>query len=121
MTLLQSLGKGFAIVDVDGDAEPVKNFAGLVADRLATNPPPAGMAIAGANHAGFQIKVFTGGDGMVPGFQNALPVLGLKRAEPARVSEVFDGEAEIVEEVLVGVGDAPVGSAHPDSLGVEIG
>ena len=45
----------------------------------------------------------------------------MKGVEPARVSEVFDGEAEVVEEVLVGVGDAAVGSAHPDSLGIEIG
>ena len=35
--------------------------------------------------------------------------------------ELFDGEPEIVEEVLVGVGDAAVGGAHPDGLGVEIG
>ena len=41
--------------------------------------------------------------------------------EPARTAVVFDSEADVVEKVLVGVGDAAVGGAHPDGLRVEIG
>ena len=57
LSLLEGFGEGLAVVDVDGDAEPVEDFAGLVADRLGANPPPAGMAVASANHAGFEIVV----------------------------------------------------------------
>ena len=50
-----------------------------------------------------------------------MPVVGMEGAEPSRSAEVFDSEAEVVEEELVGVGDAAVGGAHPDGLGVEVG
>src|SRR5258705_6360086 len=51
LTLLEGLGEGLAVIDVDGDAEPVENFSGLVANGLGANPPPTGMAVAGANDA----------------------------------------------------------------------
>ena len=60
LAALEGLGEGLAIVDVDGDAEPVEDFAGVVADGLGPNPPPAGTAIAGANHAGFDVVVLPG-------------------------------------------------------------
>ncbi len=79
------------------------------------------MAVACANHAGFDIVVCAGGDGVVPGFEDALPVARMEGAEPSPSAEVFDGEADVVEEELIGVGDAAVRGAHPDGLGVEIG
>ena len=121
LAALERLGEGFAIVDVDGDAEPVENFAGVVADGLGANPPPAGVAVAGANHAGFDVVVVASGDGVGPGLDDALAVVGMEGVEPSVAGEIFDGEAEVVEEALIGVGDAAVGCAHPDGLGVEIG
>ena len=78
LTVLEGFGEGLAVVDVDGDAEPVKDFPGLVADGLGTNPPPADMAVAGPDHAGFEIVVGAGGDGAVPGLENALAVVGVE-------------------------------------------
>ena len=122
LTLLEGLGEGLAVVDVDGHAKPVEDFAGLVADRLGPDPPPAGTAVAGADHAGFDVVVDAGrATEWFHVLRTRSPVFGLKGAEPSRVSEVFDGEAEVVEEVLVGVGDAAVGRAHPDGLGIEVG
>ena len=69
--LLEGFGEGLAVVDVDGDAEPVEDLAGVVADGLGAKPPPAGTAVAGANHAGFDVVVDAGGDGVGPGFEDA--------------------------------------------------
>src|SRR5580704_1709299 len=58
LTLLEGLGEGLAVINVKGDAEPVENFFGLVADWLGTNPPPTGMPVASPSDAGFEIVVF---------------------------------------------------------------
>ena len=121
LTLLEFFGEGLAVVDVDVDSEPVEDVAVLVADGLGADPPPAGAAIAGADEAGFDIVVDSGGDGAAPGLEDAPVVVGVEGLEPAAGLEVFGGEAEVVEEALVGVGDAAVGGAHPDGLGVEVG
>ena len=91
LAVLQGLGEGLAIVDVDGDAEPVEDVSGLVADGLGTDPPPAGAAVAGADHAGFDVVVVAGGDSALPGFENALAVVGWKasrRSSPRGLSVV---------------------------------
>ena len=99
----------------------MEDFSGVVANGLGAKPPPAHVAIAGANHAGFDVVVDAGGDGVGPGFEDALAVAGIEGIEPAEAAEFVDGEADVVEEALVGVGDAAVGSSHPDGLGVEVG
>src|ERR1700756_5379092 len=48
LTLLKSFGKGFTVVDVDGDAEPMKDLAGVIANRLGAKPPPTYVAVASA-------------------------------------------------------------------------
>ena len=53
--LLELLGVGLAVVDVDGDAEPVEDLARFVADGQGAEPPPADGFIAGADHAGFYL------------------------------------------------------------------
>src|SRR5215469_9406769 len=44
----------------------------------------------------------------------------MKGAEPPLKIQLFHSDAEVIEEVLVGVGDAPVGGTHPDRLGIEV-
>ena len=117
---LEGLGEGLAVVDVDGDAEPVEDLAGFVSDRLGPNPPPAGTAIASADHAGFDVVVDTSGDGAGPGLEDTFAVVRMEGVQPALAARVFDGEAEVVEEALIGIGDVAVGGAHPDGLRVEI-
>ncbi len=121
LALLEGFGERLAVVNVEGDAEPVEDFAGVVADRLGTKPPPAGMAVACANHAGFDVVVDAGGDGVGPGFENAMRGRQDRRHRASPGREFVDGEADVVEEVLVGVGDAAVRGSHPDGLGIEIG
>ena len=75
LLLLELFGVGFAVVDVDGDAEPVEDIAGVVADGESAEPPPADGAVAGADHAGFDVVLGAGGDGVGPGFDDARMIL----------------------------------------------
>jgi hypothetical protein len=99
----------------------MKDSAEVVSNGLGTHPPPASVTVADAHHAGFEIVVFARGNGVLPSFEDSSPIFGMEGIEPARAAEVFDGEADVVEKILVGVSDAAVGSAHPDGLGIEIG
>ena len=117
-----SLGEGLAIVDVDVDAEPVEDVAGLVADGLGAEPPPAGVAVVCTKHAGFDVEVGPGSDALMPCVVHALAVVRVEGFEPRLASEVLLCEAHRIEHDLVGVGDsAIVGGSHPDGLRVEIG
>ena len=93
----------------------------FVADGLGADPPPAGAAVACADHAGFDVVVDSGGDGTATRFRDALAIVRVKGPEPVFAFEIFDGEAEVVQQALVGVGEAAVGGSHPDGLGVEVG
>ncbi len=93
----------------------------FVADRLGPDPPPAGTAVAGADHAGFDVVVDAGGDGAGPSLDDAGAVVGMKGFDPGFAFEIVWCEAEVVEEALVGVGELTVGRAHPDGLGIEVG
>ena len=119
LLLQQRLSEGLAVVDVDGDAKPVENSSGRVPNRLGADPPPAGSAVAAANHARFDIVFGPGGDGVRPGLEDVLAIVGMEGRNP--VVEVVHGEAEIVDEAVVGIGDVAAAIAHPDGLGIEIG
>src|SRR5271154_1601155 len=41
--------------------------------------------------------------------------------KPSQTREVFDGEANVVEEALIGVGDVSCGITHPDALRIQVG
>ena len=81
--LLELFGVGLAVVNVDGDAEPVEDFSGVVADGEGAEPPPADSFIAGANHTGFDLVLGTSGDGVGPCLDDAGMLVGVEGVEPA--------------------------------------
>ena len=121
LTLLEGLGEGLAVVDVDVDAEPVEDIAVVVAHGHGAYPKPAGAAVARADHSGFDVVVDAGGNGSAPGFDDARAIVRVKGLEPDFAFEIVEGEAEVVEQALVGVSQAAIGRSHPDGLGVEVG
>src|SRR5215469_1863165 len=120
LTQLKCFGEGLAIVDIDVDSEPVEDVPVLIADWMSADPPPARATVPGANHAGFQVVVGSGGDGAFPSGKDTLLVVRVEGFEPVFTVEIFVGEAEVVHRDLIGVGEATVGGCHPDGLGVEV-
>ena len=93
----------------------------VVAHGHGADPKPAGAAVARTDHSGFDVVVDADGDGVVPGFDDARTIVRVKGLEPGFALEIVGGEAEVVEQALIGVGQAAIGRSHPDGLRVEVG
>ena len=66
LLLVQGVGGGLAVVDVDGDAEPVDDVAGLVAQGQGAKPEPARLVGGDVDQAGLDVVFGAGGDGVAP-------------------------------------------------------
>src|SRR6202011_943019 len=74
------------------------------------------------DHAGFDLVLLTVGDGAGPGLDDTLAIPLLEAGEPGEsAAGGFHGDADVVEEALVGVGNLAGRIAHPDGLGVKVG
>ena len=60
--LVQGVGGGPAVVDVDGDTEPVADVTGLVAQGQGAKPEPARLVGGDVHQAGLDVVFGAGGD-----------------------------------------------------------
>ena len=101
--------------DVEIDARPSLDAAGLVADGHALREDRVVFAVD-SHDAVLAVPRAAGARGFLPRGHRVLDVVGVEDAAPAVIRRLLHREADEFEERIAGVDAAPVGVGHPHAI-----
>ena len=101
-----------AVLDVGRRARPVHEVSPRVAHRHRTQEAPAVRAIA-TSEAGFRLPWRSRGAEACPGLPQRPAVVGMDRSVPSLIEGLCQGEARIVEPLLVEQGGGAIRPTRP--------